>query len=145
MSTKKQEQIRCEKEGVEFVDNTLPVKPSNENKHYVKNADLRRAIMESQAAGKLTNEAIDMLYQLADKLSSKLKYNNPDDRDDIISFAMFDFCRYYDRYNPDESPNCFAYFTTIATNGFAKGWRALGKMKLPDSLLVSLSDNIYSI
>ena len=47
--------------------------------------------------------------------------------------------------NPEKSLNAFSYITQICVNGFQKGWRKLGKLNLPDSKKVSLSDNIYSI
>jgi DNA-directed RNA polymerase specialized sigma subunit len=145
MSTKLQAKIRAEKSGQEFVDDTLPVKPSNTASHYVKNADLRNELSICRERGELTNQAVEMFTQIATKLSTRLKYTNEDDRQDCIAYAILDFCKYWKNYDPSVSPNAFAYCVSVATNGFCKGWRALGKIKCPDSLIISLSDNIYSL
>ena len=43
------------------------------------------------------------------------------------------------------SPNPFAYFTTVCTNGLGKGWGCLGYTDLPFAKRVYISDQIYSI
>lgn len=44
-----------------------------------------------------------------------------------------------------KKPNPFAYFTSVCTNGLAKGWGALGYTDLPFAKRVYISDSIYSI
>lgn len=44
-----------------------------------------------------------------------------------------------------KKPNPFSYFTTVCTNGLAKGWKSLGYTDLPFSKRVYISDSIYSI
>ena len=146
MSTKRQAQIRAHKEGVEFIDNTLdaPTKKSSDS-HYVKNSILREELKKCKEQDMLTNEAVNMFTQIATKLSAGIKYNDPEDRKDCIAYAVLDCVRYWRNFDPDVSENAFAYITSICRNGFAKGWRALGKMKCPDSLVISLSDNLYSL
>lgn len=146
MSTKRQAQIRAQKEGVEFVDNTLdnPAKKSADS-HYVKNSVLRDELIKCREQDKLTDEAVSMFTQIATKLSASIKYNDPEDRKDCIAYAVLDCVRYWRNYDPSVSENAFAYITSVCRNGFAKGWRALGKMKCPDSQVISLSDDIYSL
>lgn len=146
MSTKRQAQIRAQKEGVEFIDNTLdnPAKKSSDS-HYVKNSVLREELIKCRDQDKLTDEAVSMFTQIATKLSASIKYNDPEDRKDCIAYAVLDCVRYWRNYDPCVSENAFAYITSVCRNGFAKGWRALGKMKCPDSQVISLSDDIYSL
>ncbi len=146
MSTKRQAQIRVQKEGVEFIDNTLdnPAKKSSDS-HYVKNSVLREELIKCRDQDKLTDEAVSMFTQIATKLSASIKYNDPEDRKDCIAYAVLDCVRYWRNYDPSVSENAFAYITSVCRNGFAKGWRALGKMKCPDSQVISLSDDIYSL
>lgn len=146
MSTKRQAQIRAQKEGVEFIDNTLdnPAKKSSDS-HYVKNSVLREELIKCRDQDKLTDEAVSMFTQIATKLSASIKYNEPEDRKDCIAYAILDCVRYWRNYDPSVSENAFAYITSVCRNGFAKGWRALGKMKCPDSQVISLSDDIYSL
>lgn len=145
MSTKRQAQIRAQKEGVEFVDNTLDNPKKASDSHYVKNSVLRDELIKCKEQDKLTNEAVEMFTQIATKLSASIKYNDPEDRKDCISYAVLDCVRYWRNYDPSITENAFAYITSVCRNGFAKGWRALGKIKCPDSLVISLSDNLYSL
>ena len=145
MSTKRQAQLKAAAEGVEFIDDTIPKVKKSTAGHYVKNADLLAEIKKSREQGELTTECVLMFQQIATRLSSKLKYNNPADREDCISAAVLDCIGYWKNFNPEISNNAFAYITSICRNGFAKGWRQLGKMQCPDSLCISLSDEIYSL
>ena len=148
MSTKLQAKIRCEKAGEEFIDDTLEsVGRTAVEEHYVKNIDLYNEIVYCKAHnnGLATDKLATRFIKIATKLSNKLIYNKPDDRDDCICYAVADCLKYFKDFDPTVSKNAFAYITSICSNGFAKGWRALGKMKFPDSIMVSLSDNIYSI
>ena len=90
---------------------------------YVKNADLMRAIMESKEKGVLTPETIAMFYLMINGISKKMAYKDPEDKADCMAFAMEDLCKYWNRFDPAKSNNPFAYYTQIAKNGFAKGWK----------------------
>ena len=148
MATKLQEKLRCERNGEEFVDTTLQsIGRTAESQHYVKNNDLLEEIIKckKENCGKASDRLASMFLQIATKLSNNLKYNNDDDRQDCIYFAVSDCLLYFNSFDENQTKNAFAYITSICWNGFAKGWRKLGYMKLPKSLQVSLSDNIYSI
>lgn len=148
MSTKLQEKNRCEREGVEFIDETLvTIGQTPESQHYVRNSDLLAEMIrcKTENNGIASNELAEMFIQIATKLSNKLKYSNDDDRMDCIYTAVADCVNYWNDFDPNITQNAFAYITSICRNGFAKGWRALGYMKLPKSLTMSLSDNLYSI
>ena len=148
MSTKLQSKIRCEKAGEEFIDETLSsVGRTSEEEHYVRNIDLYNEIIycKQHNGGRASEKLGEMFIKIASKLANKVKYKNPDDRDDCISHAVEDCLRYFDRFDPDKSKNAFAYITTMCTNGFNKGWRSLGKKNFPDSIMMSLDDNIYTI
>lgn len=145
MSTKRQAQLKAAAEGVEFIDDTLDQGKRDPNSHYVKNADLLAEWKRCKEADEVSNELASMFMQIATKMSSKLKYNNEQDREDCISTAVLDCMRYWKRYDPNITENAFAYFTSVCKNGFAKGWRGLGKMACPDSKCIPISDEIYSI
>lgn len=147
MSTKRQAQLRAMADGVEFIDTTLPdpKKKKSTSGHYVKNSVLRAEMIKCLEQGELSNEAALMFQQIATKLSSRLKYSDEADREDCISYAVWDCIRYWRDYDPTVSDNAFAYITSICRNGFAKGWRALGKMKCPDSNRIPISEDLYSL
>jgi hypothetical protein len=148
MSTKLQEKNRCEREGREFVDETLAtIGQTPESQHYVKNSVLLAEMMrcKEENDGRASEELAKMFLQIATKLSNGLKYLNEDDRQDCIYTAIADCISYWNDFDPEKTQNAFAYITSICRNGFAKGWRNLGYMKCPKALRMSLSDNLYSI
>lgn len=148
MSTKLQEKLRCKKRGEEFIDDTLyTIGRTAESQHYVKNSVLLAEMLrcKKENNGNASDELAKMFLQIATKLSNKLKYIDEDDRLDCIFTAVGDCVRYFKDFDENVTQNAFAYITSICRNGFAKGWRTLGYMKLPQSMQVSLSDNLYSI
>lgn len=147
MSTKLQAKIRCERENREFIDETLAsVGRTTSDKHYVKNSVLYAEMCKCIESGICSDQLCDYFYNIATRLSSKMHYTDADDRADCIQTAVMDCVKYYNRFDPTITKNAFAYITSICTNGFAKGWRTLGKMKCPDSLKLSIStDNLYSL
>ena len=144
MSTKRQAEIRAERSGEEM-NFTPNIAKKTSSDHYIKNSILTAELIKCKQQDELTPEAVQMFVAIATKLSNTMHYTNPDDRDDCISTAVLDCIKYWRNFDPEKTMNGFAYITSICKNGFAKGWRQLGKMQLPDSKKVSLSDNIYNI
>ena len=70
MSTKRQAQLKAEKEGIEFIDDTLDQPKKAASSHYVKNADLLAEIIKSKQQDELTEEAAKMFVQIATKMST---------------------------------------------------------------------------
>ena len=64
------------------------------SRHYVNNNELREELIRCKASGELTEKAILMFQQIAKRLSTKLKYTNPMDREDCISQAVLDCIMY---------------------------------------------------
>ena len=117
-------------------------------KVYLRNKDLLAEIIKSKEQGKLTPEAVQMLILLSERAIRKLKYRNPEDRADCLSFAQLDLFKYWDRFKPEKSNNAFAYFTQIAKKGYAKGWNKLYPKKYSGTIRISGSSDeggIYSI
>ena len=115
---------------------------------YVKNSDLMRAILESKKEGNLTPETIKMFYLMIQGISKKMSYKNPEDKEDCMAFAMEDLCKYWNRFDPEKSNNPFAYYTQIAKNGFAKGWKKIHPPKSPKTIPFSHitgEENSYNI
>lgn len=116
---------------------------------YVKNSELIRAVMESKKNGKLTPETIDMFIRIANESSKKLKYKDPMDREDCIASAIEDLLKYWKNFDAQKMydlgkiPNAFAYFSQIAKNGMAKGWK---KLHHPEAgQMLSISQDAYNI
>lgn len=117
-------------------------------KEYVKNADLMKAIIESKNKGELTSDTIRMFNLMIQGISKKMAYKDPEDKEDCMAFAMEDLCKYWNRFDPEKSNNPFAYYTQIAKNGFAKGWKKIHPPKSPKTIPFSYitgDDNSYNI
>ena len=117
---------------------------------YVKPKELYEEICISLEQKKLTKKAEEMLILIAQRANTKLRYENPMDREDCISFAMLDLFKYWDRFKPEKTTNAFSFFTQVAKNGYAKGWNKLhpGKYKGTISLSGSGdsdSEGIYTV
>lgn len=148
MATKLQEKIRCEKDGVEFVDNTLAtVGQTAESQHYVKNAELLKEIIwcKYNNDGNASDTLAKMFIRIATRAANKFIFPSPEDKQDVIYSAVGDCIKYFKNFDENKTTNAFAYVTSICKNGFAKGWRSLGYIKLPKSMRISLSDNLYSL
>lgn len=117
-------------------------------KIYVKNKDLLAAFKDSREKGGLNPEIVQMFYLIIDGISKKMSYKDPSDKEDCMAFAMEDLCRYWNRFDPTKSNNPFAYYTQIAKNGFAKGWKKIHPPKSPKTIPFSYitgEDNSYNV
>jgi len=107
--------------------------------HYLDKEKFKKNILDSLEKGYLTNEAAKDLLLIATNLTKKFHYKNPMDREDCIGYAMLEVSKYWNRYNPNESPYPFSFFTTMIINGLAKGWGKLNP--LSSSILFKLNEN----
>lgn len=117
-------------------------------KEYVKNSELLAAVIESKSKGHLTPDTIEMFMLMISGISKKMSYKDPEDKEDCMAFAMEDLCKYWNRFNPEKSNNPFAYYTQIAKNGFAKGWKKIHPPKNPKTIPFSYitgEDNSYNV
>ncbi len=117
-------------------------------KAYVKNADLMAAILASKEKGELTRETIEMFGLMIQGISKKMAYRDPEDKADCMAFAMEDLVKYWNRFDPTKSNNPFAYYTQIAKNGCAKGWKKIHPPKSPKTIPfshITVDDNSYNV
>jgi len=122
------------------------IRENKQGKEYVKNADLLKALLESKEKGSPTDDFTKMIILMATKISTRLPYLDEEDRNDCIEYAIIDGITYYNRFNEKKGTNAFAYMTSVLLNGFAKGWRKLGKHEFPNSIMSRLdSGKIHSI
>lgn len=92
---------------------------------YIDQKKLFEEIIKSKQNNQLTPEALRMLMLMANELSKALKFKYEEDKQDCISFAIEDLLRYWRGFNPERSNNAFSYYTQIAKNGLAKGWKKI--------------------
>ena len=119
------------------------VVPNNKN-HYVNNKDFYEELIKCKENDELSDELVRMFLLMCERLSRKMTYQNPQDREDCIQTACLSFCRYWRSFNPEITKNAFSYFTSLSSMGMAKGWNDLQKGKPNDALAVP-SETIYSI
>ena len=129
----------------EDITNLEGVKATKDGRNYVQNARLYEEMLKSKAQGKLTDKALGMIILIAQNISNRLHYNDPEDKKDCIQFAIMDCILYWDRFDPEKGNNPFAFFSSVCSNGFAKGWKRLGKQDFPASIVTSLDSNIHSL
>lgn len=80
---------------------------------------------------------------MAENLSKHKPYKYPEDREDCICSAMLDIALYWRGFDPQKYDNPFAYYTSLLSNGLAKGWNKIyGKFKASE--MTSLDNNIHS-
>lgn len=125
------------------------------DRHYVNNKDFTNEIIKCKEAGELTDFAVSCFIALANRAVNKMYYEDYRDREDCIQSALLDCLRYWKGFDPEksDSPNAFAYFTTVCKNGYAKEWKKIHKktgLDDDESLdFISLSStgdgSIYSI
>lgn len=131
---------------VEKVKNIKGIKISKKGTAYVQNDAFYEEMLKSFKQHKLTDNALQMIILICVNVNKKMVYKNPEDKKDCISGSIMDCITYWERFDPSKTHNPFAYFTSVATNGAAKMWRALGKKKFPDSIMTSLdNENIHSL
>jgi len=113
--------------------------------NYVKNSDLLKEVLKSKEQGHLTDEMIVMINKMIKGCQRVLKYKDPEDKQDCMSFAMMDVIQYWNRFNPEKSTNAFSYFDQIIKNGLAKGWKKLYPIKSTRMIRISQTNGIYNI
>ena len=116
---------------------------------YVKNKDLKRALLESKEKQRLTAETITMFGLIVTGLSKTFSYRDPQDKEDCQAFGMEDLIKYWNRYNPDKSDNPFAFISQIAKNGMQKGWKKIYSLRsvktIPFSRIVKEENDTYNV
>ncbi|AII50387.1 hypothetical protein [Hymenobacter sp. APR13] len=93
--------------------------------HYLKNTDLLAEIVACKKTGVLSNKAANMFILLANKTIKKMRYSNPDDRDDCYQTGIMQMLLNWHHFDETKSTNSFSYFTEIFKRGIAKGYGEL--------------------
>lgn len=109
--------------------------------------DFTREIILSKEQGRLTPKATDYFVKLANHAIKKLTYTDPRDREDCIQFALLDMLLYWKNFDPTISDNAFAFYTQMAYNGYAKGFKKIHKASSIDTVSLDHCGDaeIYSI
>lgn len=116
------------------------------NKPYLNNADFTAEIIKCKGTDVLSPVAVRMFMLLAERANRKLDYTDSRDREDCIQSALYDLVKYWRNFNPEVSNNAFAFFTTVATNGYAKEFNKIHKGNVEMISLDHYGDSeIYTI
>lgn len=123
------------------------IKVDKTGREYVSNAGLLREIEISKEKDRLTDNAIQMLLLIIENIQRKRYYKDPEEKKDCASAAMYDILKYWRNFDPSKSKNPFAFFTSMITNGIAKGWDILHPetKRCPGARFTSLDNNIHSL
>ena len=82
-------------------------------------------IIKSKHQNRITDEATDMLIQLANHAINVLHYDDDLDKEDCIQAALHDIFKYWKNFNENVSNNPFAFYTQIAKNAYAKEYKKI--------------------
>lgn len=93
--------------------------------HYLTNKNLLREILLSKEQDRLTRDAEQMFVLLGNKTIKKMRYHNPDDRDDCLQTGLLALFTTWRSFDPAKSSNPFAFYTEVFKRGIAKGYREL--------------------
>lgn len=123
------------------------IKTKKDGKEYVSNPILLQQIIISKEKDELTHDALQMLMLMVENISNKKIYPSIEVKQDCQQQAILDVLLYWKGFDSNKSDNPFAYFTSVITNGIAKGWNKLypQNKKAPGAIFTSLDNNIYSI
>ena len=123
------------------------IKTKKDGTEYVSNPFLFKEIMKSKEQDELTPDAIQMLMLMVENIIAKKTFKSPEDKEDCKQTALLDCLQYQRGFDPEKSNNPFAYFTSVITNGYAKGWNALypQNKKAKGAIFTSIDNGIYSI
>ena len=123
------------------------IKVNKDGKEYVSNPFLFKEIMKSKEQDKLTDAAIQMLMLMVDSIIAKKTFKTAEDKEDCKQTALLDCLQYWRGFDETKSTNPFAYFTSVITNGYAKGWNTLypQNKKVKGAIFTSIDNGIYSI
>ena len=94
--------------------------PLAKQKHYCKNADLLREIMEYQKTKVISNKLGEYLMAIAWHLTghSNFRQYSFGLKEDFVGAALVRMVKGVAKFNPEKSNNPFAYFTQICWNSF---------------------------
>ena len=101
--------------------------------NYVNNKEFLRLIIEYKKTQnrKVYNQLGKIFILIAENILNKPSYINytPDRKDEMISEATLDMCRYIFIFDEEKSKNPFAYFTRTAYNAFNRYFNKQKKFK----------------
>lgn len=118
-------------------------KTNTEDRSYFDSAIAHEYMMEWKAGAKEPNrKLLDMVAELFKRLTSKANYVNypPELKEDMVSFAWYEFLKYGRNYNPDKikSKNgVFTFITFNAENSFKRVLKDYYKTKNLDNAMLS--------
>lgn len=110
-------------------------------KLYFDSARANELLIVMKDKGEAPAELIKMVGELYERLSRKVNYRNypPETKEDMISFAWYEFLKYAHNYNPDriKSKNgAYTFITFNAENSFKRVIKQYYKEKnLKDAML----------
>jgi RNA polymerase sigma factor (sigma-70 family) len=87
--------------------------------NYIEKAELSRAVRESQAAGRMTDELAAMISMIAARYAAK--YARPDELDDLVQDVCVSLVVGLPKIDPEK--NVFNYVTTTVANSLRHHYR----------------------
>ena len=111
-------------------------------KYYLTNAKLLPAVIEAKKQNKITDELARMLMLLVKKYASQWRFAGYSFKEDMESEALINLCQNALKFNPEQSSNPFAYYTTSITRSFYQVLNVEKKhRRIRDEMLIEIGEN----
>lgn len=106
-------------------------------KYYINQKDFYIETIICQNSGLVTRKMSDMMYQIANRMSLKWRYNDLNTRHDSVADAYETMFLAIRHFNTDRYDNAFAYFSEVCKRQFTMTYRK--NNKLPSGSRLSIT------
>jgi len=119
-----------------------PDTPAYTGKYYLTNATLLPEVIKCREAGKISDKLARMLMLLTDRYSRSSKFGGYTFREDMVSEALINLCQNALKFDPANSSNPFAFYTTAIYHSFLQFLNNEKKHRnIRDMMLIELGEN----
>ena len=100
------------------------------NNIYFDNKEAYKEIIISQAQGRLTNKLLLMCIKVVNGVNKKFRYTDPDDRQDVKSYAIEMIVKNWYHFDIDRYDNVLSWVTEVIKRAHAFQWKQLQKSRI---------------
>lgn len=105
------------------------LKPKEVN-NYFDNKEGYREMVISKATGRLSPKLLKMSMAIVKNVNKKFRYNNAEDRQDVIAYSYEMIIKNWHNFNTDSHDNVLAYLTEVVKRAHAMQFKILQKTRI---------------
>lgn len=88
--------------------------------YYLSNKTLLAEFAKSKDAGQMTDGLAQCFLLLVERMASRGNFRGYSYRDDMEAQALMQLTTTWDKFDPDKTSNCFAYYSQTVWNAFLR-------------------------